>query len=377
MKIYTNTSPSRIYLEALRDIWLEGETLVARGKRIKELRPVCIENPLAIPFIYVPKRHNNPFFSIFESSFWIPAGRSDVETLSYFNSNMKQFSDDGKTFNAPYGERLRFWGRNSSRGIFPEKELDQFKDCYEKLMKDPNTRQAIMVISNPSFDGNEYTSSGGRDIACNTVISFKLRNNKLDITVFNRSNDLIYGALGANITQFVTIQRLMAGFLGVEVGCYYQITDSLHIYTEDFGSKILEETINFALEKLPLPEYYIPNSPVPDLYLEDTDELYKEFFDNHLSKIINREFSYDDLPESEYWANCYLALMAYAYHKNGEFTKVIESLGRMSRSYEKMACAVWLMETKKYETSDMEQIFYGDNYDKEMMQLCQIVFNKG
>ena len=373
MKNYKNLSPNRNYLEALKDLWCEGDTIVARGKAIKEIRPICIENKFAIPFIYIPYRKNNAFFSIFESSFWIPAGRSDVETLALFNSNMIQFSDDGETFNAPYGERIRFWGKNDYRAYNPEianenpTNVDQLKDVVDKIQQDTNTRQATMIIANPHFDNFEYTSQNGKDIACNIALTFKVRNNKLDITVFNRSNDLIYGALGANITQFVTLQNIVAGMLGVEVGTYYQITDSLHIYTEDFGVKILEKTLPYALDShYRVPEYFIKNSPRPKTSYEDTMEILKRFFEKDFEKIRNCTF-FDEikynLPVDEYWKNCYLAMLTYFYHKNGEFDKVVEIMTEMSRSYEKMACAIWLWETEKYGNYDYFISMFDTDFD--------------
>ena len=53
-------------------------------------------------------RDINVFFLLAEAM-WIAVGRKDVEFLEIFNSRMKDFSDDGKTFHAPYGFRLRHW----------------------------------------------------------------------------------------------------------------------------------------------------------------------------------------------------------------------------------------------------------------------------
>jgi hypothetical protein len=54
----------------------------------------------------------------------------------------------------------------------------------------------------------------------------------LDMTVTNRSNDLIWGCLGANYVHFSFLQEYMATKLGVEVGTYYHFTNNLHVYTE-------------------------------------------------------------------------------------------------------------------------------------------------
>lgn len=54
----------------------------------------------------------------------------------------------------------------------------------------------------------------------------------LNMTVTNRSNDLIWGMLGANVVHFSMLQEYVADSLGLEVGSYHQFTNNLHVYTE-------------------------------------------------------------------------------------------------------------------------------------------------
>ena len=159
---------------------------------------------------------------------------------------MSNFSDDGVWFNAPYGERIRAWNKNALHGVVIN-PIDQMLDAYNKLLADKDTRQAVVVISNPMFDNYRYTvGEKGKDIACNLIFTFKIRNDKLDITVFNRSNDAHWGLWGANLCQFSTIQEVMLNWLknsgvdefaNLELGTYTQMTDSLHIYLDDYGAK--------------------------------------------------------------------------------------------------------------------------------------------
>jgi hypothetical protein len=73
---------------------------------------------------------------------------------------------------------------------------------------------------------------------CNTHCYFSVRKTPddktiLDLTVNNRSNDLIYGCLGSNVFHFGFLLELMASLLGFELGTYYQIPNNLHIYIEN------------------------------------------------------------------------------------------------------------------------------------------------
>jgi hypothetical protein len=54
----------------------------------------------------------------------------------------------------------------------------------------------------------------------------------LDMTVTNRSNDLVWGMLGADYVHFTFLQEYMAARLWVEVGKYHHFTNNLHVYTE-------------------------------------------------------------------------------------------------------------------------------------------------
>lgn len=233
VRVFEGNNPSELYLEALWALQKKGKKLAPRGKEILELRPAIFgfQNPRA-QVTFVKGRMVNPFFQLAES-LWILAGRSDVYWLAAYNANMASFSDDGVNFNAPYGERLRYWNRNALSGV-PDFDLDQINDVIQKLQDDPETRQAVALIYNPLYDN---ASVDTKDRPCNVSLFFKLRDGHLDLTVNNRSNDLHWGTFGANLAQFTTILNYVAAILDVEPGVYYQITDSLHIYTEDYGAK--------------------------------------------------------------------------------------------------------------------------------------------
>lgn len=165
--------------------------------------------------LFNPVRDANPFFHFFEA-LWILNGQADVETLVKFNSQMAKFSDDEELFHAPYGHRLRYhFG------------IDQLAVAIEMLREDPDTRQVVLAIWDPANDLNVHS----KDIPCNDMIFFKIREGFLNMTVSCRSNDALLGCYGANVVQFSTIQEFVARAVGVEVGWYRQVSDSFHVYT--------------------------------------------------------------------------------------------------------------------------------------------------
>jgi hypothetical protein len=71
-----------------------------------------------------------------------------------------------------------------------------------------------------------------RDVPCNTHAYFRIRGHDvLDMTVCNRSNDLLWGTFGANAVHFSMLQEFLANAMDLGVGYYHQFTNNLHAYT--------------------------------------------------------------------------------------------------------------------------------------------------
>lgn len=183
--------------------------------------------------LFSPERDANPFFHLFEA-LWIIGGRQDVAFLAQFNKRMADYSDNGKTFHAPYGFRLRHMMLT-----------DQIEAAITLLREKPDTRQCVMHIWNADLD----LGAVSKDIPCNDMIFLKIRDGALNMTVCCRSNDAIWGAYGANAVQFSMMQEYIADRVGVEIGHYRQVSDSFHVYTDNPQWE--------ALKYLPpLPNYY-------------------------------------------------------------------------------------------------------------------------
>lgn len=181
-------------------------------------------------------RDCNPFFHLYES-LWMLAGRRDVEPLAYYNSKMREFSDDGDTYYGAYGHR---WRKHFG--------VDQLTKIVEELKEDPNSRRVVLQIWDAETDlGLEIKT---KDKPCNTQAYFAIRCEHnhpesgegygmqyLDMTVCNRSNDMVWGMLGANVVHFSFLQEWLANQLEVQVGQYHQFTNNLHVYKERWTPK--------------------------------------------------------------------------------------------------------------------------------------------
>jgi len=189
--------------------------------------------------IFWPERDANPFFHFMEG-LWMLAGRNDVKWISQFSSNIKNYSDDRLTFHGAYGHR---WINHFNKEvILATKEIDgvagstwvpfnQLEAIAEILKKNKDDRRAVLQMWNAEDDlGKE-----GKDFPCNTQIYFSVdEKNLLNMSVCNRSNDIIWGAYGANAVHMSMLQEFMAAWIGVEVGRYWQISNNYHAYTEVF-----------------------------------------------------------------------------------------------------------------------------------------------
>jgi hypothetical protein len=168
-----------------------------------------------------PVRDANPFFHFFEG-LWMLAGRCDVEFLAQFNPRMREFSDDNKTLHGAYGNRWRH-----------KLGFDQLPQLISELRRDPTSRRAVLSMWSPFWDLQRL--EGAKDVPCNTHIYFDLRGGCLNMQVCNRSNDIIWGAYGANFVHMTMLQEYVAAQLRADVGWYEQTSFNYHLYPDNPG----------------------------------------------------------------------------------------------------------------------------------------------
>lgn len=174
--------------------------------------------------VFWPERDANPFFHVYES-LWMLAGRKDVNSVARYAKRMKTFSDDGESLNAAYGYRWRYHFGDK----WKSPHYDQLRVIAERLKKDPNDRRSVLAM----WDAHEDLGNSSKDVPCNLVVTFQIgQYGQLDMTVFCRSNDILWGAYGANVVHFSVLHEYMANWIGVGIGTFTQISVNWHAYTE-------------------------------------------------------------------------------------------------------------------------------------------------
>lgn len=220
-----------------------------------------ISDPTA-RWVTIPERKWNPFLPYAES-LWLASGRNDMAYITRYLKHMNDFSDDGVSMRGGYGPRLRFFnGNTADYAISMDSKpghyyIDQFKYVIDCFKDDMNTRRAVINIDDTNKD--ELDSDGQlkktKDIPCTRLLHFQkdTTSNKLNLTVFMRSNDYLWGASAVNIFNFTFMQEYFAAMLGLQIGSYFHIADNFHYYV-DKKSQI--ESIASVTEYTEMPYTY-------------------------------------------------------------------------------------------------------------------------
>lgn len=263
-------------------------------------------------------RDANPFLAVYESLYML-AGHNDVEGLAFYAKQFKEYSDDGKTLNGAYGYRWR-----KAWSDWREAKLDQLNLIVDHLTRNNYSRRAVLQMWDVENDLLKMDT--GRDLCCNLSVCFAITGGwnhgepkQLDMTVFNRSNDLIWGCLGANVVHFSFLQEYMAARIGVGVGVYNQISNNLHVYESNWK-----------------PERWLAPDPLEDFYQGRelkwpllTPEEPWEKFDEECDEIVERYKGPGATTgnySSSFLRNVAQPLfMAWQYHKDRDYQRAIKT----------------------------------------------------
>ena len=321
-----------------------GDSVASRNGNTKEV--LNFKTEITNPYLRCVGgfgRDMNIFFLLAEA-LWIFAGRKDVAYLKVFNEKMGDYSDDGISFHAPYGFRLRHWGTYSFDKVTEENKHikdgeDQLRLAIRMLSMNPDDRRVVMSIWNPDFD----LASTSKDLPCNDLVMFKIRNNKLHTTISNRSNDLHWG-LPTNVFQFGTLSELVALTLDIKLGTQVHNSQSLHYYLEnDIAWKLYEnyqlcqndeqrkeqDLYSVCKSYLPIKFTFIDN-PTPIQKLDQLDVVINKIIDKSI-KPYDEEFGDYLFIQSKYFFVVYGLLVIYNDYKSTGPTELARkyALGRI------------------------------------------------
>jgi hypothetical protein len=158
---------------------------------------------------------------------------------------------------------------------------DQLKVIAEALQKNPDDRRQVLEM----WDATVDLGRQGKDLPCNLMATFQINTTgALDLSVFCRSNDIVWGCYGANAVHFSFLLEYMARWIGVPVGRYSQISINWHGYLETFQplqerSDSIEQDPYVMGEVRPLsfPEGPVSDQKIQEILLEtERQQLHKQ-----------------------------------------------------------------------------------------------------
>jgi thymidylate synthase len=150
---------------------------------------------------------------------WYLKKDNDIDYINKFSNFWKGITNpNSNTINSNYGSLL--FG-------------PQLKWCLDSLKADDNTRQAIAFLNQPKFQ-----FEGNKDFVCTMYLNFFIRDNKLNMKVQMRSNDIFYG-LTFDAPFFAVVHQHMLLWLKetyptLELGTYTHFADNIHYYERHF-----------------------------------------------------------------------------------------------------------------------------------------------
>jgi thymidylate synthase len=212
MKIEESTAKD-LWFRTIKEILDNGEEYEdSKRRRCKEL--LNIEMVLSSPD---EKSIIEPINIITDNQKWIYPSKEELTSIMFKESK-------NPVYEHTYGRRIFKFG-----GV-----KNQLKDYVIPLLeKNPQSRQAVVVIFNPFKDSNLVN----KNIPAMMYFQFRIKNKKLLMTAHLRSNDILIG-WPANIYQLFKVQEYVAKELGVDIGSLTTISNSAHVFLDN------EDTIN-------------------------------------------------------------------------------------------------------------------------------------
>ena len=173
--------------------------------------------------LFDPVRDANPIFHLHES-LWMLAGSNDATWLDQFVKDFSErYAEPDGSMHGAYGYR---WREHFSSAI-GHSSLDQLDVVVKILTQNSGSRQAVIQMWDAESDLGLQKL---KDRPCNTQIYLRIQNNVLDLNITCRSNDIVWGAYGANIVHFSILQEYLAARIGVGIGKLYQYSWNWHMY---------------------------------------------------------------------------------------------------------------------------------------------------
>lgn len=230
------TNSKTIFSRIFFDLEEKGIEVSPRGQLIKEIENYKYELPPYVRFCNFKDRKLSISYLKKEFLWYLKGDKFDTSIAEHAKMWKSIINEDG-SINSNYGQY--FFG-----------EEKQFDVVVETLKKDKDSRRAAIVLLN-----KYHLNSKTNDVPCTYALSFRIRDNKLNMTVHMRSQDSIFG-MGNDAPAFsfiheMTLNALREFYPDLRYGIYTHFADSFHVYEKHF--KMMEDMINGEYDEVDCP----------------------------------------------------------------------------------------------------------------------------
>jgi thymidylate synthase len=222
-----------IFRQIYRDVKERGQLVAPRGQTVLEIEDYSYVLPPFVRFQSFVSRKLNLNYIKDEMLWYIKGDRYDTSIASKAKIWQGIINRDG-TINSNYGQYI-FAGPK------------QFDNVVRILTEDRDSRRASIMILN-----DNHLLSDTKDVPCTYGINFRIRNDKLNMSVMMRSQDAIFG-MANDCPAFSFIHEMMLNALRrqyptLDYGTYHHTANSFHIYERHFA----------MLDRLVADDPYVP-----------------------------------------------------------------------------------------------------------------------
>lgn len=238
MEFKANTA-SELFTVCSNAIYRSGNESRPRGQKILELNNVQLV--LTSPYnnvVKVGERKISLKYLIAEW-LWYCSGRQDkvgADYIAHYAPFWDKIRNEDGSLNSNYGfyffEPMQYV-IEVGNPTYQYKHKSQFDYVCQKLIEDPDSRQAIATINNVMHKNGKTL-----DFPCTVGMQFFIRDGKLNMTVMMRSTDLVLGfcndVFQFTMFQSVVLNRLKHGYPDLKMGEFTLFTSSLHVYERHF-----------------------------------------------------------------------------------------------------------------------------------------------
>lgn len=300
------------WLKILKGLYSRGREFCARGDFAKEFLgyKLVLENPRD-RLIWNTDRAISLGFGCREF-IWGTAGRNDLESIKRYSSRYALYSDDGRTLYGAFGKRILDFSK-----------VNQIRKILKLFKQDLATRRALLVIADPRKDFKD-----SKNIPCASLIQFLIRNNKVNMISYWRSEDIMYG-VPYDVFFLSLFQEVLASLLFLDLGTYVHIVGSLHLY---FNDKFKTEFILGNIERQKSKIEIMPQMPFSKntlRYIQFLDELERKLYSEDPSpKHVHRLSTIASSELPSYWMDFWWVFLAY-YFANCKMYEELPSCSNM------------------------------------------------